>query len=477
MSSDTAERAFTVFVRRLILRTLQSCRIPSEIHRAIWHMKWGDVERDTDEAMETISLILIAAFEQVLECNEEKFFSSETSCTVFMLSCCLKMFAGHSYFFLVLVYVFLSDCIYFWFKRTKCYRILHTVEFCFQALYRRIFRNVLTSEFDYEKLRVFCKFLNNMLFPDSEIADLDAALRKWVENGESIVTVLDKLNERDENTFWTDFECNYFQELLIDNIQYDKTNISSQDFKADDAIKTYKSGDITLQKKVEPGKDSDSKCRAETIKCSDLDYQSKPGTSKSQDLDYQSKPGTSKSQDPDYQSKPGTSKSQDPDYQSKPGTSKSQDLDYQSKPGTSKSQDLDYQSKPGTSKSQDLDYQSKPGTSKSQDLDYQSKPGTSKSQDLDYQSKPGTSKSQDLDYQSKPGTSNSQDLDYQSKPGTSKSSLKEKTDKRKTANEFTTRIKKYKTDDLKMIQKYLDFTCKFCNTKCSQYLMCLSELI
>ncbi|GFU41263.1 hypothetical protein NPIL_347721 [Nephila pilipes] len=254
MNSDEDEQRFTSFVQYWILKSLESCEIPEEVCDVILHLKASKVQMEAEISMQLLASILLDRFEEMLVCREQTIINSDIGRVTFLLTCCLQLCTIESYISLALVYAFLNVCICFWFHRMKCYRILYDVEFCFLAMYKRIFRQLLGSGCDYNHIEVFCHDFNAELDPSSDIDDLDTTLEVLMGDEKSVTEVLESLGEMSEVCL-TEFEICYFGKLL--------GNMSSN---------------------------FDYQCKPETSKSSNFDYQCKPETSKSFDFDYHCKP-------------------------------------------------------------------------------------------------------------------------------------------------------------------------------------------
>ncbi|GFT65742.1 hypothetical protein NPIL_190221 [Nephila pilipes] len=155
---DDIDEDYSNLTRYILLRSLSDCVSPESVRVHLEKMKISE-NRVVLEMIDTlVDNFFFFDFEKIIETNGEKFGeSSEIECAEFFLSPCLTLSGEPTHCSFMVVASFLSHLVFIFFNEFGCFRILYVLEFCFDVLYRRLFRKVFKSKEDYESLLIFCR--------------------------------------------------------------------------------------------------------------------------------------------------------------------------------------------------------------------------------------------------------------------------------------------------------------------------------
>ncbi|GFS70915.1 hypothetical protein NPIL_61971 [Nephila pilipes] len=169
---DDIEYGFSSITRNLLLQTIITCNVPQRIVAFLEAME-GDEFLIVYDSSVHLMQSFYQDFENMTELYKEDFIESpEIEYAECLLSKCVALCGEPTYFKFMLVASFLSDLVIKIFNYCGCFRILYITEFCFDVLYRRVFRKIFKSQEDYEKLLSFCNEFNEHMEPDPTVGNL-----------------------------------------------------------------------------------------------------------------------------------------------------------------------------------------------------------------------------------------------------------------------------------------------------------------
>ncbi|GFT65746.1 hypothetical protein NPIL_190241 [Nephila pilipes] len=183
---------YSDLTRFLVLWSLSASNIPKEVRIYLKTMHRSE-SFPVKEMINNVDMkFFYLDFEKIIEINGGKIYeSTEIECAEFILSRCLILCGEPKHCSFMLVASFLSHLIFSFFDEVGCFRILYVVEFCFDVLYRRLFRKVFKSKKDYESLLIFCREFNERVARNTMLNKVCiTCVENWTDRVKDCVNIL-----------------------------------------------------------------------------------------------------------------------------------------------------------------------------------------------------------------------------------------------------------------------------------------------